>query len=66
MTEIEELETRIQNLTREDFVKLRDWFYQLDDEIWDQQIRSDVKAGKLDRLIEKARNEFSQGKAGKL
>ena len=66
MTEIEELETRIQNLTREDFVKLRDQFYQLDDEIQDQQIRSDFKAVKLDRLIEKARNEFSQGKAGKL
>ena len=66
MTEIEELETRIQNLTREDFVKLRDQFYQLDDEIQDQQIRSDFKAVKLDRLIEKARTEFSQGKARKL
>lgn len=66
MTEIEELETRIRKLSKEDFLKLRDWFYQLDDELWDQQIESDFKAGKFNKLIEKARIEFDQGKARKL
>jgi hypothetical protein len=31
MTEIEELETHIRNLPKEDFLKFRDWFYQLGD-----------------------------------
>jgi hypothetical protein len=51
MTEIEELETRIRNLPKEDFLKFRDWFYQLEDEFWDQQIKFDFKAGKFDKLI---------------
>ena len=34
MTEIEELETRIRNLPKEDFLKFRDWFYQLEDNFW--------------------------------
>lgn len=66
MTEIEEIETRIRNLPKEDFSKLRDWFYQLEDDLWDQQIQSDFKAGKFNKLIEKARTEFAQGKARKL
>jgi hypothetical protein len=66
MTEIEELETRIRNLPKEDFLKFRDWFYQLEDELWDQQIKFDFKAGKFDKLIKKAQTEFAQGKARKL
>ena len=66
MTEIDELETRIRNLPKEDFSKFRDWFYQIEDELWDQQIKSDFKAGKFDKLIEKARTEFAQNKARKL
>jgi hypothetical protein len=57
---------RIRNLTTEDFSKLRDWFLQLEDELWDQKISADFKAGKFDRLIEKARTEFAQGKAREL
>jgi len=38
MAEVEELEARIRNLPKEDFSRLRDWFYQLEDELWDQQI----------------------------
>ena len=60
MTEIEELEERIQRLPKEDFSKLRDWFYQLENELWDQQIKSDFKAGKFDKLIEKARTELTK------
>ena len=58
MTEIEELEERIQRLPKEDFSKLRDWFYQLENELWDQQIKSDFKSGKFDKLIKKARTEL--------
>jgi hypothetical protein len=66
MTEIDELETRIRNLPKEDLSKFRDWFYQFEEELWDQQIKSDFKAGKFDKLIEKAQTEFAQGKARKL
>jgi len=66
MSQVEELQTRIRNLPTNDFSKLREWFLQLEDELWDQQISTDFKAGKFDGLIEKARTEFAQGKAREL
>lgn len=66
MSQVEELQMRIRNLPIEDFSKLREWFFQLEDELWDQKIRADFKAGKFNKLIEKARVEFAQGKAREL
>ena len=42
MSEVEELEVRIMNLPRQDLAKLRDWFLELDNQLWDQQIAADV------------------------
>ncbi|MCF7964491.1 hypothetical protein V3O24_09045 [Methylobacter sp. Wu8] len=66
MSEVEELETRVRNLPKEEFSKFRDWFFELENEIWDKQIKSDFQAGKFKRLVEKAREEFAQGKAREL
>jgi hypothetical protein len=66
MSEVEELEARIINLTRQDMARLRDWFLQLDDRLWDQQIASDFKAGKFQELIDKAREELAEGRAREL
>ncbi len=63
MTDIEELEAKVNELPNEKFALFRDWFYQFENEMWDNQIASDFRAGKLNHLIEKARFEFSQGKA---
>jgi len=63
MSEVEELEARIINLSPQDMAKLRDWFLQLDNQLWDQQIASDFKAGKFKGLIDKAREELAEGKA---
>ncbi|MBF8276918.1 MAG: hypothetical protein HW390_1991 [Candidatus Brocadiaceae bacterium] len=66
MGEVEELETRIYNLSKEEFAKFRDWFLQLENELWDKQIKSDFQAGKFNHLIKKARGEFAQGKVREL
>ncbi|NJK64104.1 MAG: hypothetical protein HC921_16720 [Synechococcaceae cyanobacterium SM2_3_1] len=66
MAEIEDLETRVLNLSQSDFARFRDWFYQLENERWDQQIQSDFQSGRFDKLIENARQEFSQGHAREL
>ena len=66
MTQLEELQVSIRSLPIEDFSKLRDWFLELENEIWDQKISDDFKAGKFNKLIEKARAECSQGKAREL
>ena len=66
MTQVEEIQLRIRNLPTEDFSKIRDWFLQLEDELWDEKISADFKAGKFNKHIEKAKTEFSQGKAREL
>jgi hypothetical protein len=62
MNEIEELEVRIRNLPSESLTRFRDWFHEFENELWDQQIRTDFEAGKFTRLIEEAKKEFAQGK----
>ena len=66
MSEVEQLENRIQHLSPEDLAKFRAWFFEFDARVWDQQIEADLKAGKLDGLIAEALAEYKAGKAHEL
>ena len=66
MRKIEEIEEQIQNLSREEFAELREWFLEQDWKAWDAQIEADVKSGKLDRLVSEAKVEYESGRARKL
>lgn len=66
MSEIEDIKTRIRNLSGPEWEEFREWFHEFENDLWDRQIKADLKAGKFDKLIEKARQEFSQGKAKEL
>jgi len=66
MSEVEEFEARILNLPRQDMARLREWFLELDNPFWDQQIASDFRAGKLKELIDEARSELARGEAREL
>lgn len=63
MSELEQLEQKIQNLSPDDLAKFRDWFIEFDHVMWDKQIEADSKSGKLDRLIDEALADFKAGKA---
>ena len=66
MSNVEEIEARIMNLPRQDLAKLRDWFLDLDDRVWDEQIAADSRAGRLKGFIDKASEELAQGKVREL
>ncbi len=66
MSELEELEKRIRNLAPEELAKFRAWFAEFDHLMWDRQIESDVKAGKLDHLVNEALADYKTGKASKI
>ena len=63
MTEVEELEARISNLPRQEVARLREWFLEFDQGLWDEQIAEDFKAGKFKGLIEEARGNSAEGEA---
>ena len=66
MSEVEELESRIRSLPPESLAQLREWFYEFDEELWDRQIEADLKAGKFDKVIERAHADIAQGKVREL
>ncbi len=61
MTKLETIEKAIAELSTEERVKLRAYLDELDETLWDEQIERDAKAGKLDKLIAKARADFETG-----
>jgi hypothetical protein len=66
MSELEELEKRIRNLPPEELAKFRAWFIEFDHVLWDRQIQSDSKSGKLDHLVNEALADYKTGKAKKI
>jgi hypothetical protein len=66
MSNVEELESKILELPKQDFALLRNWLFELDDSQWDKQIASDLKTGKLNHLINKAKAEMAAGTVAKL
>lgn len=62
MSKIEQLEKTVLNLSPKDLAQFRAWFLEFDARVWDEQIETDLKAGKLDTLIAEARTEFEEGK----
>ena len=63
MSEVEQLEQRIEKLPPREFAKLRAWFLEFEARAWDHQIEVDAKAGKLDGLISEALADYKAGKA---
>ena len=66
MSELEDLERRIRKLSPEDLAKFRAWFAEFDHALWDRQIESDAKSGKLGRLVNEALADYKAGKAKKI
>ena len=66
MSELEHLERLVRKLSPEDLAKFRAWFAEFDHAMWDRQIESDAKSGKLDRLVSEAMADYKAGKAKKV
>jgi hypothetical protein len=62
MSQIEHIKAEIEALSEEDLARLRKWFAEKDWQRWDEQLETDVAAGKLDVLLEEAKAAKTQGK----
>jgi hypothetical protein len=56
MIQIEELELLVNSLAEDEYSRFRFWFIEQDWKKWDKQIAEDSKAGKLDFLLQEAKN----------
>jgi hypothetical protein len=62
MSNLSELERSVSQLSTEELAAFRLWFANFDAELWDKQFEKDVKAGRLDKLAEKALQHLRQGR----
>ncbi len=65
MSNLKQIEAKIFKLPSEEFQRLRQWFFDLDYQRWDEQLEKDVADGKLEDLSEEAiadcdRNQLSK------
>jgi len=56
-----EIEAAIKSLPKEELAQFNQWYREFLEDQWDEEIRRDVRAGKLDFLIEEARQEREAG-----
>ena len=65
MSDVENLERQVKDLSPQELAAFRKWFLVYDWEVWDRQLEQDVSAGKLDALAEKALRDHTAGKSSK-
>ncbi|OFW07807.1 MAG: hypothetical protein A3G20_03215 [Acidobacteria bacterium RIFCSPLOWO2_12_FULL_59_11] len=61
MSNVENIETRIKELSPEELTAFREWFIKFDAEAWDREIEADSQEGRLDFLVGEAREEKAKG-----
>ena len=61
MSTLEQIEAAILTLPSNEFQRLRQWFFDVDYQLWDDQLEQDVTNGKLEALAEEAIAEFKSG-----
>jgi hypothetical protein len=52
---VAEIEAAIKTLPKEELARFNQWYQEYLEECWDEQIRQDVREGKLDFLTEEAK-----------
>jgi peptide subunit release factor 1 (eRF1) len=62
MSTVQEIETAIQKLKPQEIHEVADWLQELREELWDKQIDAGAKAGRLDKLMEEAKQDYLAGR----
>lgn len=62
MSTVAEIESAIKKLKPEDVWRVGDWLDELREELWDKQIEADARTGKLDKLMEEAKQDYLAGR----
>jgi hypothetical protein len=57
MSTVQDIESAIAKLSRDDLAKLRAWFAHFDADAWDRQIEEDARDGRLDAFYQSLQHE---------
>ncbi|MFA5832394.1 MAG: hypothetical protein WDA22_02850 [Bacteroidota bacterium] len=62
MNLLEQIQSKIYELSKEERARLREWFDEFDGDSWDKDFDDHLKEKKLDGEVSKAKKNFSDGK----
>ena len=62
MSTVKEIESAITQLEPKDVHAVADWLQEYREALWDKQIETDAKAGRLDKLMEEAKQDHLAGR----
>lgn len=62
MSNVKALEKAVENLAPPDLMEFRTWFLNYDADLWDKEIETDYRSGKLDALISEALQDYQEGR----
>ncbi|MER8484773.1 hypothetical protein [Mesorhizobium sp. M1322] len=66
MSKLEQIEKSVAELSPEELKAFAAWFEALQADMWDRQIETDAKAGRLDKLAEHALADHRAGRTRSL
>jgi len=62
MSNIQEIEHALRQLSPEELAAFRTWFAEFDARVWDGQLQEDVETGRLDALATEALQDLCAGR----
>jgi hypothetical protein len=62
MSTVQEIEIAIQKLKPQEVHTVADWLQEYREQLWDKQIEADAEAGRLDKLMDEAKQDFLAGR----
>ena len=62
MSNVQEIERAVSQLSLEELTTFRVWFSEFDAEVWDRQFEEDVAEGRLNSLAERALQHLKAGR----
>ncbi len=62
MSTVEEITAAIERLPADEVARVRAWLADYAEQLWDEQIEQDERAGRLDSLIDRALEEHRAGR----
>jgi hypothetical protein len=62
MLTLKQIEAAILQLSPNEFRQLSEWFFELNDQRWDEQLEKDIADGKLENLAQEAIADFEAGR----
>jgi hypothetical protein len=62
MSTVKQIEEAVRQLSADERAAFRAWFAEFEAEEWDRQLEADIAAGRLDWLVEEARQDLREGR----